>query len=173
VQNSDTPTIVSTFIYTITNKYNNKIYVGSTKDIKARWNKHKNELKLNRHRNPHMQYSYNKYGKDCFVYEILEECTLDLLLYIEMYWINMLDTFNSKYKPIDVYTLKGKFIKRYPSVRATAYDLQVSPHSINKVCRGEYRQTKGFIFRRNNEPIGKIIDMDYKLWKLNNFNNGR
>lgn len=51
-----------TGIYIIKNILNNKIYVGSTIDIKKRWRDHKWHLKENKHHNSHLQASYNKYG---------------------------------------------------------------------------------------------------------------
>ena len=84
-------------VYTITNLINNKIYVGCAFKIKRRIRAHYNSLKNNKHRNGRLQNSWNKYGKENFIFEILEECTIDLIYSQECFWINMLDSCNSKY----------------------------------------------------------------------------
>ena len=62
-----------TVIYRITNMINNKYYIGSTESFARREWQHKNDLKKGAHKNPHLQASWNKYGGDAFVFEILTE----------------------------------------------------------------------------------------------------
>lgn len=62
---------MSSGIYKITNTKNGMFYIGSSVNIKRRWSHHKSELKNNRHHNQYLQNAYNKYGKECFVFEIL------------------------------------------------------------------------------------------------------
>lgn len=85
-------------IYQIHCISNGKVYIGSSKDIYTRWKQHKSDLNRNRHPNPYMQKSYNKYGKIYFVYSILEECTEDKLLEREQYYLDYVfeanNTFN-------------------------------------------------------------------------------
>lgn len=59
-------------IYKITCRPNNKIYIGSAINIRIRWNRHINELKMNKHVNPILQNAYNKYGLNSFIFEIIE-----------------------------------------------------------------------------------------------------
>lgn len=75
-------------IYKITNTVNGKFYIGSSKNIKRRWLEHKNQLQENRHANDHLQRSWNKYGADCFCFEIIEECEEERLLEREQYYID-------------------------------------------------------------------------------------
>jgi len=60
-------------IYRITNMINNKYYIGSAESFARREWQHENDLKRNAHKNPHLQASWNKYGGDAFVFEVLEE----------------------------------------------------------------------------------------------------
>jgi group I intron endonuclease len=60
-------------IYLITNKLNNKVYVGSSQDINRRFYLHKFYLDKNNHTNLHLQNAWNEYGKDNFTFSILEE----------------------------------------------------------------------------------------------------
>jgi group I intron endonuclease len=60
-------------IYWIRNISNGKIYIGSSCDIKIRWNNHINELNTGRHANAYLQRSWIKYGKDAFKFQVIEE----------------------------------------------------------------------------------------------------
>ena len=84
-------------IYKIINLINRKIYVGSAVDIKSRWRKHKSDLLLNKHHSIKLQNSYNKYGVDNFVYEIIEECEKERMIEREQYYIDLYDSFNKGY----------------------------------------------------------------------------
>jgi len=61
-------------IYSITNTVNGKRIIGRSKDIRHRWWFHKWQLNTNRHENPHLQYAWNKYGKDNFKFEVIFLC---------------------------------------------------------------------------------------------------
>ncbi len=60
-------------IYKIENLISKKSYIGQSKDIEVRWCTHRNNLNKSKHRNGHLQNSYNKYGKENFEFSILEE----------------------------------------------------------------------------------------------------
>lgn len=80
-------------IYIIENLINGKKYVGSSVDIKRRWLTHKADFKKGKGVNQHFQNSWNKYGKENFSFNILEEVepVEDLLLEREYFWINELN----------------------------------------------------------------------------------
>ena len=63
-------------IYKITNITNNKVYIGSSVNISNREYKHFWMLDKGIHDNEYLQKSYNKYGKDVFIFEIVEYCEL-------------------------------------------------------------------------------------------------
>ena len=79
-------------IYTITNKINNKKYIGQSQNIKVRWKNHKAELRHNHHNNTYLQNSWNKYGEHNFEFKIIEECNIEKLDEKEMYWIEFYNT---------------------------------------------------------------------------------
>jgi len=76
-------------VYKIENKVNNKVYIGSSIDLDSRKYKHFWMLKHNIHDNLYLQNSYNKYGEDNFVFEVLEECSMSLLIKMENYYIDL------------------------------------------------------------------------------------
>lgn len=83
-----------TGIYCITCSKTNEKYIGQSVSIKRRWTTHKRELKNNIHYNKHMQATYNKYGEDSFIYEILELCPKDKLNEREKFYIKLFDSYN-------------------------------------------------------------------------------
>jgi group I intron endonuclease len=60
-------------VFQIRNTVNGKIFVGSSVNLEAIWNRHKSELKLGGHRNELLQREWKEFGEDNFRYEILSE----------------------------------------------------------------------------------------------------
>ena len=75
-------------IYQIRNKVDNKIYIGSSKELKIRKSKHFRMLKDGKHDNKHLQRAFNKYGESNFVFEIVELCDENEQFVLEQYWID-------------------------------------------------------------------------------------
>lgn len=96
VNNELNTTEIISGIYTITNSFDNKIYVGSSENIYLRLKQHKNKLISNKHSNKHLQYAYNKYKGD-FRFEVLILIDIKLLESEETYWINVLQSNNRKF----------------------------------------------------------------------------
>lgn len=70
-------------IYRITNKINGKFYIGQSVDINRRFMEHKA---------PHgkmtsIKLAIKKYGKENFLFEVIEECNIEDLDAREIYWI--------------------------------------------------------------------------------------
>lgn len=55
-------------IYAITNVLTDTVYYGSSSNIEKRITNHKADLRYNRHKNPYLQNSFNKYGFEAFVF---------------------------------------------------------------------------------------------------------
>jgi len=60
-------------IYKIRNVVNGNFYVGSTVDSRKRFWEHRKQLRLNVHNCIYLQRAWNKYGEDCFKFEIIEQ----------------------------------------------------------------------------------------------------
>ena len=84
-------------IYLITNLSNGKVYVGQSIRIEARFDQHKSSLKGGYHENSHLQRAYNLYGADSFKFDILEECTLDVIDNRERHWISYYNSTNEDF----------------------------------------------------------------------------
>lgn len=84
-------------IYQIRNLINNKIYIGSSKNLLDRFKEHSKRLKSKRHVNIKLQNAFNKYGQQNFIFEVIEFVSLEDLISIEQYWINTLDAVNIGY----------------------------------------------------------------------------
>jgi group I intron endonuclease len=84
-------------IYKISNIVNNKVYVGQSKNIYKRWQEHYYELKNNRNKNQHLQYSFNKYGEENFIFDIIEVCDIDSLDYLERHYIKLYNSIDRSF----------------------------------------------------------------------------
>ena len=86
-------------IYKIVQFSSGKKYIGSTNNANGRRLDHYRDLKNNKHCNPHLQNSWNKYGENDFGFEILEKITLDIQFEREQWYldneINWDNDFNS------------------------------------------------------------------------------
>jgi hypothetical protein len=79
-------------IYKIVNSQNGKIYVGSSLDIKLRWRKHKAALRSGRHRNAHLQSSWNLYGEETFSLSVLDQVSEECCIFeAEQHYIDTLE----------------------------------------------------------------------------------
>lgn len=81
-------------IYMITNKKNNKIYIGSAAFFDKRVGDHVTNLRKNRHHNIHLQRAWNEYGEENFSFRILETVdTKENLRNREQYYIDLYKPF--------------------------------------------------------------------------------
>lgn len=90
-------------VYEIYCQITHQRYIGSSKDISARWQQHFSELESNTHHNFFLQRAWNLYGRDNFVFSFLQEVEKEEDLYkveeifIKKYNFNSL--FNIMKKP--------------------------------------------------------------------------
>ena len=92
------------FIYKITNRVNNKVYIGQTRfTIEHRFKQHIKNYNIE-HRKQALYLAFDKYGIENFVVEQVEECPIEKLDEREIYWIAYYDSFKNGYNS----TLGGK-----------------------------------------------------------------
>jgi group I intron endonuclease len=75
-------------IYKITCLSSGKFYIGSSQELLRRRIHHYNRFRANKHGNPHLQNSYNLYGEQNIVFEVLEYCDVSKLLEVEQSYID-------------------------------------------------------------------------------------
>lgn len=59
-------------VYKILNQKNGKFYIGSCKEFKSRAKEHLRALRAGRHRNKHLQASFDKHGQNVFTFEVVK-----------------------------------------------------------------------------------------------------
>ena len=85
------------FIYKITNRVNNKVYIGQTRfTIEHRFKQHIKNYNIE-HRKQALYLAFDKYGIENFVVEQVEECPIEKLDEREIYWIAYYDSFKNGY----------------------------------------------------------------------------
>lgn len=78
-------------IYKIENVLDGKFYIGQTIRLSSRFSQHRNRLANNKHDNPHLQYAWNKYGGNQFIFKLILICEKDELTYYEQALVNALN----------------------------------------------------------------------------------
>lgn len=83
-------------IYKITNKINNKVYIGRSYDIKKRWNYHKYSINIKKNKYL-LKNSFKHYGIENFTFEILREFSENSLtdIFLNVYEKFYIEKYNS------------------------------------------------------------------------------
>lgn len=104
-----------TGIYKITNKSTKEVYIGQALDIRRRWNAHlsvANRIRenrcLEREKKSPIDVSLSLHGYNDFNWEIIEECTPEILNQREIYWIKFYNSYFHGYNA----TLGGQAFQR-------------------------------------------------------------
>ena len=96
---------MKTGIYKITNQINGKFYIGSSKDLSRRKKDHFRLLKKGNSHSIILQRAVNKYKIDNFKFEIIVECSEELLFVIEQKLVDELKPeYNSSIQNVAVPT---------------------------------------------------------------------
>lgn len=86
------------YIYKITNKINQKSYIGkTTRTPQQRFEEHRQEAKRDRSKDRPFYIAINKYGMDNFTLETIEECPDEIASEREQFWIQTYATFKYGY----------------------------------------------------------------------------
>lgn len=122
---------------------NSKNYVGSAQCINIRLKEHDLDLRNGNHTNSYLQRAYNKY-KTC-TFNILEFCTVDILIERETYWYNKLGhynilhpekrTGNKQSKVVYQYNLEGVLVTTHGSTGEAARAINSTQSAIGNCCK--------------------------------------
>jgi group I intron endonuclease len=124
-------------IYRIKNLVNGKCYYGSSKQIEKRFDRHKRELKNNIHINCVLQRAWDKYGENNFIFEIVEECDINVLLETEQKYLDLQPEYNIGIKSSGGDNLtknpnKGKIVKKMTESVKRRYNLMTNDEKKEK-----------------------------------------
>lgn len=170
-------------VYKISNNLNNKIYIGSSKNIKSRFHSHIYSLSKGKHNSKHLQNFYNKHKEIHFRMEVLEECDIKDLKDREQFYLDTLKPFkdngfnickkatslsfneesiikNSKSRTIGFvqYSLNGKLIKIHESRMELAKEFGVEKTNFNKACN-TLQTYLGYIWKYNNGNMPEQLSL--------------
>jgi group I intron endonuclease len=81
-------------VYAIENTATNKVYIGSSSNIHARFASHRHALRHGIHKNKHLQSSWKKHGEKAFVFHVIEIVSEERLLEKEQEWIDSFGDYN-------------------------------------------------------------------------------
>ena len=84
-------------VYKITNKLNNKCYIGISTNIENRWEQHKNPYNWSRESNKLLYKAFQKYGLNNFNFDIIEECEVSQLSQKEQFYISYYNSYRNGY----------------------------------------------------------------------------
>src|ERR1035437_2049507 len=159
-------------IYKITSLDNNKFYIGSSKEIKIRWNRHLNDLKNKKHGNIHLQRAFNKYGIDSFKFEIIEYCEEHNLLIREQYYLDTLKPYEDGFN-IGVNSSGGDNLTNNPRREEIIENIKRSVNeNISKMTDEEKKNKWSRGFGSDNPNYGNTWSEDSKI-EASNFQKER
>jgi hypothetical protein len=84
-------------IYCIKNIITNKVYIGSSVNIKNRIKGHERLLKRDGHYNNYLQKAWSKYKEESFMFTVLERVINEQLIEREQYWIDFYQSAKRKF----------------------------------------------------------------------------
>lgn len=157
---------MTTGIYKIENLLNGKVYIGQSIHIERRWQQH-------------CQYSANsviakaiqKYGKENFSFQIIEECDKSSLNQKEAFYIKQFNSlvpngYNIEEKQENSSCYFVKYSKE--TFLQIVEDLISSSQSIQDIAK-KYNLDVSFIYRLNRGESHHLEDLTYPLRKVKDF----
>jgi len=93
----------SSGIYCIQNTVNGKRYIGQSVNMDRRKGQHFDKLRRNKHRNAHLQASFNRHGEAAFAWIVLETVGVGRLDIRESAWVSCYNTASNEHG----YNLRG------------------------------------------------------------------
>ena len=136
-------------IYKITNTITGDFYIGSSKNIKSRWESHKWPSKWNKYPNNPMYLDMQKYGVDKFEFQVIEEVEAAKLKEVEQKFIETLKPTYNNYnaKGLDFERRKEyqieyqkEYMKEYHKQnREKRIEHQIEYYQQNRKKRKEYQ----------------------------------
>lgn len=138
-------------IYRITNIVNGKIYIGSSVNLMKRQSRHSLNLRKGIHENRYLQRSFNLYGEESFVIDILEYCKKESLIEREQFWL-------------DAYKAQGLMLYNICLIAKSRFGVKLSEETKSKMALSH--QGKHHLLKETREKLSKM-----RMGELNPFFN--
>lgn len=137
-----------TGIYKITNKVNEKIYIGQSVNIEGRCRSHRRKYHFN---NSLLYRAMNKYGINNFTFETIDKCRKEELNDKEMYWIKHYES-----NGINGYNITSG------GSRANNYFIKLNKLIFNEIieCLNKHELTQGEIAKKFNISTGTVSSIN-------------
>jgi group I intron endonuclease len=164
-------------IYQIKNKSNGKIYIGSARRFQKRFAEHVRQLNNGTHHNRHLQASWNKWGKDKFIFEIIETVVGDKVArtlreqwHLEQHFDKWHLCYNSVKNCIQTY--KGiadpdLFAEKMMALKKAFYQTERGRKALDLISKS--KRGKSYIEQFGPERAAEIVKKisDYKVVEMN------
>lgn len=168
-------------IYKITNKINGKCYIGQSINIQERW-KHHRSYPIKKSYYP-LYKAFEKYDINNFLFEVIEECSIEELNEKEIYWINFYDSYYHGYNQTKGGSTAGHIVKISDEDLEIIYDLLqntsilqndiasmfgVGADTISEINHGKTRINENLnyplrkVIKKHNYCIDCGIEINYK-----------
>lgn len=163
------------FIYKVTNKINQKVYIGKTlESVEKRYKEHCREVKNKKTNGRPFYFALNKYGIKNFEVETLEEVDNSIIDAREQYWIDFYQSYIEYGKgynatrggdgtiKYDYYAIAQDYLKT-KNKEQTAKNFHCCVETVRKACKEyniqNYNQSAGRAIQRISDD-GEIIIYD-------------
>lgn len=154
-------------VYKITNDLNDKIYIGSSKNIRKRFKNHIRNLLEGRHGCKHLQNFFNKHKEIHFSIHVIEECHPSIRFKREQFYLDTVSPFGERGFNMNRFAIGGNWERAKASTKKTIYqynknglvaEFKCTGHasdvlgpnflaaSIGRVANGYEKTYRGFVF---------------------------
>jgi group I intron endonuclease len=155
------------YLYKITNSVNDKIYIGSSRNIKVRLYEHKRLLNNLKHCNKHLQSSWIKHGKENFIFFVIELCDIKDLFSREDFYINKYNSryedFGYNFKSLSTFDYNSYYQNLTNGVKFNRSKVRMFKKRTSKThCkRGHLYSEENTIIRKNGSRLCNECYLDY------------
>ena len=155
-------------VYCVRNILNGRRYIGSSFVLNQRKCRHFYTLKKGKNHSKLLQEDYNKYGKGCFIFEVLEYCEKENLIEREQYWMDYYNSWVREYgynsSKTAGFTTHSKETKKRMSVSAR------NKKPISEETRQKHRERMmGNAYRLGKKHTPEVVEKHRKRMMGNNY----
>lgn len=147
---------VTSGIYSIVNKFDGKMYIGSAVILQKRKHEHWLALSKNKHANRYLQFAWNKYSDWNFEFKILEVVDdVNILISREQYWMDFYNSFAPNGYNLKPFAINNFGLRHSEETKRKISQLQIGRKASAEtkakmsITRKGRKQTKEWVDKRN------------------------